>query len=104
MCIMFLHTKNATRNWKQKPGNVVLMDVGMGEGCFMGWVNISLSFERGNFLFPFMLRAYVSVCSSLSLLYYIVLLLSRACLELLVDEPPLLVEVDRHCLSKSMAT
>ena len=47
---------------------------------------------------------YVSVCSSLSLLYYIVLLLSRACLELLVDEPPLLVEVDRHSLSKSMAT
>ena len=39
---------------------------------------------------------YVSVCSSLSLLYYIVLLLSRACLELLVDEPPLLVEVDGH--------
>ena len=26
LCIMFLHTKNATRNWKQKPGNVVLMD------------------------------------------------------------------------------
>ena len=101
MCIMFLHTKNATRNWKQKPGNVVLMDVGMGEGCFMGWVSVSLSFGWDRFLFPFMLGASRS-CGFL--VYYIVLLLSRACLELLVDEPPLLVEVDRHSLSKSMAT
>ena len=74
---------------------------GDGGGMLYGVGKHLLSFERSSFLFPSTLRNSNS-CGFL--VYYIVLLLSRACLELLVDEPPLLVEVDRHSLSKSMAT